>query len=104
MPFYGALLGPGRWTGAPKSWSIWSPPMPIVRLLHRRNLPGARKAGLTEEELRLSQTGRTRASAPAEQAAILYARELTQTADGRGRRAKRCSSISPTSRSWRSRW
>lgn len=44
------------------------------------NLPGARKAGITEEEIRAVETENNGAFPPAEQAAIAYARELTKTA------------------------
>jgi uncharacterized peroxidase-related enzyme len=44
------------------------------------NLPGARKAGITEEEIRAVETENNDAFPPAEQAAIAYARELTKTA------------------------
>ena len=41
-----------------------------------------RKAGITEEEMRALQTEQDHGFTPAERAAIQYARELTQTADG----------------------
>jgi uncharacterized peroxidase-related enzyme len=44
------------------------------------NLPGARKAGITEDEIRAVQTENNDAFPPAERAAIAYARELTKTA------------------------
>ena len=44
------------------------------------NLPGARKAGITEEEIRALETGEDGSFPPAEKAAISYARELTRTA------------------------
>ena len=44
------------------------------------NLPGARKAGVTEEELRAVETGQDEVFPPAERAALAYARELTKTA------------------------
>ena len=44
------------------------------------NLPGARKAGITEEEIRAVESERDDLFAPAERAAIAYARELTRTA------------------------
>ena len=44
------------------------------------NLPGARKAGVTEEEIRAVEAGNDEVFPPAERAAIAYARELTKTA------------------------
>ena len=44
------------------------------------NLPGARKAGITEDEIRAVEAGDDEAFPPAERAAIAYARELTKTA------------------------
>ena len=44
------------------------------------NLPGARKAGITEEEIRAVETEQDGVFPPAERAAIAYARELTKTA------------------------
>jgi uncharacterized peroxidase-related enzyme len=44
------------------------------------NLPGARKAGVTEDEIRAVEAGNDEVFAPAERAAIAYARELTKTA------------------------
>ena len=44
------------------------------------NLPGARKAGITEDEIHAVETGNDGAFPPAERAAIDYARELTKTA------------------------
>jgi AhpD family alkylhydroperoxidase len=44
------------------------------------NLPGARKAGITEDEIKAVETGNDEVFPPAERAAIAYARELTKTA------------------------
>jgi AhpD family alkylhydroperoxidase len=44
------------------------------------NLPGARKAGITEEEIKAVETARDEGFPPAERAALAYARELTRTA------------------------
>src|SRR5689334_20764387 len=46
------------------------------------HLASGKKAGISEEEIRALQTQQDHGFAPAERAAILYARELTQTADG----------------------
>jgi alkylhydroperoxidase family enzyme len=47
---------------------------------HQPNLPGARKAGITEDEIRATEAGNDEPFPPAERAAIAYARELTKTA------------------------
>ena len=44
------------------------------------NLPGGRKAGLTEDELQRLENWQDDGFTPAERAAIRYARELTRTA------------------------
>ena len=44
------------------------------------NLPGARKAGISEDEIRAVEAGNDATFSPAERAAIAYARELTKTA------------------------
>src|ERR1041384_7821989 len=46
------------------------------------HLATGKKAGISEEEIRALQTQQDHSFAPAEKAAIQYARELTQTADG----------------------
>src|SRR4051812_39940464 len=46
------------------------------------HLASGKKAGISEDEVRALQTQQDHGFAPAEKAAILYARELTQTADG----------------------
>jgi AhpD family alkylhydroperoxidase len=44
------------------------------------NLPSARKAGITEDEIHAVETENNEAFPPAERTAIAYARELTRTA------------------------
>jgi uncharacterized peroxidase-related enzyme len=44
------------------------------------NLPGARKSGITEDEIAAVESGNDEVFAPAERAALAYARELTKTA------------------------
>jgi uncharacterized peroxidase-related enzyme len=44
------------------------------------NLPGARKSGVTDDEIRAIETENNEVFPPAERAAIAYARELTKTA------------------------
>lgn len=81
IPFYAALTGPGSVDRRTKA---------IVYLATSyenecafciaANLPGGRKAGLTEDELRWLENGQDQGFNPAERAAIRYARELTRTA------------------------
>lgn len=52
------------------------------------NLPGARKAGVTEEELRALEAEKDEVFSPDERAAIAYARELTRTAHAETTRAE----------------
>ncbi len=51
------------------------------------NLPGARKAGVTEEEIQAVHTEQNAVFPEPERAAIRYARELTRTSDGKDSRA-----------------
>ncbi len=67
------------------------------------HVAGGRKAGITEEEMQALQTEQDHGFGEAERAAIRYARELTQKRR-RTRAGRSCSSISTTSRWWRSRW
>jgi AhpD family alkylhydroperoxidase len=81
VPFYGAIAGPGSVDRRIKS---------IVYLTCSyanecafciaANTPGARKAGLTEEEIQALQTEQDHVFSEPERAAILYARDLTQNA------------------------
>ena len=50
------------------------------------NLPGARKSGITEDEIKALETGDDSVFPEAERAAIAYARELTKTAHAEGSR------------------
>jgi uncharacterized peroxidase-related enzyme len=80
-PFYSAVVGPGSVARRVKvlvylacSYANTCP------FCVASNLPGARKAGVTEEEIRAVETAQDSAFPPAERAAIAYARELTRTA------------------------
>jgi uncharacterized peroxidase-related enzyme len=80
-PFYSAVVGPGSVARRVKvlvylacSYANTCP------FCVASNLPGARKAGITEEEIRAVETAQDSAFPPAERAAIAYARELTRTA------------------------
>jgi uncharacterized peroxidase-related enzyme len=81
VPFYASLVGPGSVDRRTKVMAY------LVTSYANRcafciaaNLPGGRKAGLTEDELRNLETGQDETFNPAERAVIRYARELTLTA------------------------
>ena len=81
VPFYGAVMGPGSVERRIKML------MYLVCSIANQcafciaaNTPGARKAGVTDEEIRAIESEQNSGFAPAEQAAIAYARELTRTA------------------------
>ena len=68
-------------------WYLFSPPgTRDLPFCIASNLPGARKAGITEEEIKALETGNDEIFAPAERAALAYARELTRTAHAEGTR------------------
>jgi len=80
-PLYTAVIGPGSVSRRVKillylacSYANTCP------FCVASNLPGAHKAGITEDEIRAVQAENDDAFPPAERAAIAYARELTKTA------------------------
>ncbi len=81
IPFYGSLMGPGSVDRRTKLmvYLATSYANQCVFCI-AANLPGGRKAGLTEDELRQLENGQDEGFNPAERAAIRYARELTRTA------------------------
>jgi uncharacterized peroxidase-related enzyme len=81
VPLYGAVMGPGSVDRRIKAL------MYLVASIANQcafciaaNLPGARKAGITEEEIRAIEIEQDGGFSPAEQAAVAYARELTRSA------------------------
>lgn len=83
VPFYGAVVGKGSVDRRTKELVYltvsYANECAYCTAAH---LASGKKAGITEEEVRALQTQQDHGFAPAEKAAILYARELTQTADG----------------------
>ena len=81
-PLYSAVVGPGSVERRVKVLSYlacsYANACPFCIA---SNLPGARKAGITEDEIRAVETGNDGAFPPAERAALAYARELTKTAN-----------------------
>jgi AhpD family alkylhydroperoxidase len=88
VPFYVSVVGPGSVDRRVKS-------LMYLTCSHANecafciaaNMPGARKAGITEEELQWLQTEQDQFFDEKERIAIRYARELTQTADAEETRA-----------------
>ena len=80
-PLYSAIVGPGSVARRVKSLVYlacsYANTCPFCIA---GNLPGGRKAGITEEEIRALEAGEDGSFPPAEEAAIAYARELTRTA------------------------
>ena len=81
VPFYGAIAGPGALERRLKELAY------LVASIANRcayctaaHLPGARKAGISEDEIRAIESEQNAGFAPAEQALIAYARELTRNA------------------------
>ena len=81
IPFYAALVGPGSVDRRTKMMIYLATSYANqCAFCIAANLPGGRKAGLTEEELQALENWRDEGFNPAERAAIRYARELTRTA------------------------
>jgi uncharacterized peroxidase-related enzyme len=83
VPFYGAIMGPGAVERRTKELVYltvsYANECAYCTAAHTAT---GRKAGITEEEMRALQTEQDHGFSPAERAAIEYARELTQAADG----------------------
>lgn len=88
VPFYGAVMGPGAVDRRIKElvYLTCSYANECAFCTAAHVATGA-KAGVTDEEMRAIQTAQDHGFAPAERAAILYARELTQAASGDDTRA-----------------
>jgi len=81
IPFYAALVGPGSVDRRTKVMVyLVASYANLCAFCIDANLPGGRKAGLTEDELRAIESGQDEIFKPAERAAIRYARELTLAA------------------------
>ena len=83
VPFYAAIMGRGSVERRVKELVYltfsYANECAYCTAAH---LATGKKAGIGEEEIRALQTQQDHSFAPAEKAAIQYARELTQTADG----------------------
>ena len=83
VPFYGSIMGPGSVDRRTKELvyltASYANECPYCTAAH---IATGRKAGITEEEMQALQTQQDHSFPAAEKAAIAYARELTQTADG----------------------
>ena len=81
VPFYAALMGPGSVDRRTKAMVYLTTSYANqCAFCIAANLPGGRKAGLTEDELHSIESGQDEGFNPADRAAIRYARELTRTA------------------------
>jgi 8-oxo-dGTP diphosphatase len=81
IPFYGAITGPGTVERRIKSMVYLTTSFANqCAFCIAANLPGGRKAGLTEAELQALEQERDEGFSPVERAAIRYARELTRSA------------------------
>jgi uncharacterized peroxidase-related enzyme len=87
-PFYSAVVGPGSVARRVKSLvylaSSYANKCPFCIA---SNLPGARKAGVTDEEIAALEAEKNDLFPADEQAALNYARELTRTANANETRA-----------------
>ena len=84
IPFYGSLVGPGSVDRRIKMMVYLATSYANqCAFCIAANLPGGRKAGLTEDELTALENWKDEGFNPAERAAIRYARELTRTAHAR---------------------
>jgi AhpD family alkylhydroperoxidase len=88
VPFYSAAIGPGSVERRLKTLVYLACSFANeCAFCIESNLPGARKAGITEEEIQAVRTEQEHIFAAPEGAAIRYARELTRTADADDSRA-----------------
>lgn len=83
VPFYAAVVGKGSIDRKIKELvyltASYANECAYCTAAH---LASGKKAGITEDEIRALQTQQDHSFSPAEKAAIAYARELTQNADG----------------------
>ena len=80
IPFYAALVGPGSVDRRTKVMVYLATSYANqCAFCIAANLPGGRKAGLTEDELHKLENWQDEGFTPAERAAIRYARELART-------------------------
>ena len=87
VPLYSAIVGPGSVDRRIKSLVYLACSYANeCAFCISANTPGAKKAGVTDEEIQALQTEQDHLFEGPERAAILYARELTQTADGKDSR------------------
>ena len=81
VPFYTAVVGPGSVDRRIKMMLYLAVSYANqCAFCIAANLPGGRKAGVAEDELRRLESGQDEGFSPAERAAIRYARELTRSA------------------------
>jgi uncharacterized peroxidase-related enzyme len=82
VPFYGAVMGPGSVERRTKELVYLTCSFTNrCAYCSAAHTASGKKAGITEDEMRALQTGQDDSFSAPEQAAIRYARELTQTAN-----------------------
>jgi uncharacterized peroxidase-related enzyme len=87
VPFYAAVMGRGPVDRRTKELVYLTVAFTNkCAYCSASHMASGKKAGISEDEIRALQGGQYDGFASAERAAILYARELTQTADGAGTR------------------
>lgn len=89
VPLYGAIMGPGSVERRVKElvYLTCSFANECAFCTHA-HLAAAKKANVSEEEIQALKTEQDQFFSEAERAAVLYARELTQTADAKDSRAE----------------
>jgi len=87
VPLYGSIVGPGSVERRVKELVYLTCSFANeCAYCTAAHVASGKKAGITPEELEALQTEQDHVFSEAERAAILYARELTQTADGQDSR------------------
>jgi uncharacterized peroxidase-related enzyme len=87
VPFYSALVGEGALDRRTRSLAYLATSYANqCAFCIAANVPGAKKAGVTDEELQALDNWREDGFSPSELAAIRYARELTRTAAAKSTR------------------
>ena len=89
VPFYGAVVGPGSVERRTKELvNLTVSYTNHCAFCTASHVATGRKAGVTDDEMKALEAGRDEGFSEAEQAAIRYARELTQTANAQASRER----------------
>ena len=91
VPFYGAIVGPGSVERRIKVMVYLATSFANkCAFCIAANVPGARKVGMTEQQIQALQQEQDESFSEPERAAIRYARELTRTASAETSREPMC--------------